>query len=157
MRDPVLQLTSFVRALGGSIPPTNQLEWELGRTGEAPLMPPSVFGIYSQLFRVPHTALAGPEFHIYSPTEAVLRGNLMVRAMTNPGGDFTLDITPFTAAAGNIVALIDKVDQTLLYGRMPATMRQSLATAIATQLDTRERALTALILTALSGLHAVQH
>ena len=39
-------------------------------------------------------------------------------------------MTPFNAAAGNTSQLIDRVDQELLYGRMPQQMRQSLATAI---------------------------
>jgi hypothetical protein len=53
--------------------------------------------------------------------------------------------------------LINQVDQALLYGRMPAAMRQSIANAVAQQGDARSRALTALYLAALSGQQAVQH
>jgi hypothetical protein len=121
------------------------------------MSPPSVFGFYSPLFRAPHTALAGPEFQIYTPTEATLRGNFMWDILSNPGSDFALDLSRFINLGGNIVALIDAVDQTLLYGRMPAALRQSIATAVAAQSDNASRARTALYLTLLSGQHAVQY
>lgn len=156
LKDPITHLVGFARALGGNITPTNGLPWMFSRLGEAPLAPPSVFSFYSPLFRIPNTGLAGPEFQIYTPTEAVLRGNFLWAVLNSPGSDFTLDIAPFVAVAGNTVALIDAVDQALLYGRMPAAMRQSLATAIAAQYDNRGRALTALYLASLSGLYAVQ-
>ena len=118
-----------------------------------------MFGYFSPLFRVPHSALFGPEFQIYSPTEAVLRGNLVwdILSASGSGGDFPLDLSRFVNLGGNTAALIDAVDQALLYGRMPQAMRQSLANAIAVQSDNRSRALTALYLTALSGQHAVQY
>ena len=157
LKDPLLHIISMVRALGGGIPPTAALGWSFGRTGETPLTPPSVFSFYSPLFRVPKTALFGPEFQIYTPTEAVLRGNFIWQILSNPGSDFVLDLSRFTAVAGDLPGLIDAVDQTLLYGRMPAAMRQSLANAIVAQSDNRSRALTALYLTTLSGFHAVQY
>ena len=158
LRDPVQQVVALVRALGGSISPTNGMSWELSRTGEAVLAPPSVFGFYSPLFRVPGSTLAGPEFQIYTPTEAVLRGNLLWRLITNPGSDVSLNLAPFIAVAGNTTALLDKVDQTLLYGRMPAGMRSVIAAQIDAQgNDATARVHTALYFTALSGLHAVQH
>ena len=125
--------------------------------GETPLMPPSVFGFYSPMFRAPQLALFGPEFQIYTPTEAVLRGNFMWQILSNPGTDFPLDLTRLVNLGGNTAGLIDAVDQTLMYGRMPAAMRQTLATAVVAQGDNRSRALTALYLTLLSGQHAIQY
>ena len=116
-----------------------------------------MFGFYSPLSRVPHSALVGPEFQIYSPTEVVLRANLVWQILSNPGSDFTVDISRFVNLAGNSAALIDAVDQTLLYGRMPAAVRQSIANAVVAQQDNRSRALTTLYLTLLSGQQAVQH
>jgi uncharacterized protein (DUF1800 family) len=158
LKDPFFHMLSIARALGGSISATNQAAWSFSRTGQTPLAPPSVFGFYSPLFRAPQSSLAGPEFQIYTPTEATLRGNFIWELLTNPGVDFPgVDITRFVNLGGNIPALIDACDQTFLYGRMSAAMRQSLATAIAAQQDNRNRALTALYLTLLSGQHAVQH
>jgi uncharacterized protein (DUF1800 family) len=158
LKDPFLHVLSIARALGGSISATNQAAWSFSRTGQTPLAPPSVFGFYSPLFRAPQSSLYGPEFQIYTPTEATLRGNFIWELLTNPGVDFPgVDITRFVNLGGNIPALIDACDQTFLYGRMSSAMRQSLATAIAAQQDNRNRALTALYLTLLSGQHAVQH
>ncbi len=158
LKDPFFHVLSIARALGGSISPTNQAAWSFSRTGQTPLAPPSVFGFYSPLFRAPQLALAGPEFQIYTPTEATLRGNFIWELLTNPGVDFPgVNITRFVNLGGDIPALINACDQTFLYGRMSPAMRQSLATAIAAQQDNNNRALTAVYLTLLSGQHAVQH
>jgi hypothetical protein len=146
-----------VRALGGRISDTNGLSWQLGQMAQAPLTPPSVFSFYSPNYRIPKTSLVGPEFQIYTPTEATLRGNLFWEIITNPGSQFSVDLTPFTVAAGDTIQLIDRVDQTLFYGRMPQGMRQSLANAIVAQSGTQARVQTALYLAALSGLYAVQY
>jgi hypothetical protein len=133
--------------------------WDLGRAGEAVLAPPSVFGFYSPLFKVPGSTLAGPEFQIYTPTEAVLRGNLMWHLIENPGADASnINLTPFLGVAANTGALVDKANQVLLYGRMPAGLRTLIMTQVDDQgTDARARVNTALYLTALSGLFAVQH
>jgi uncharacterized protein (DUF1800 family) len=157
LKEPIYHVISFVRALGGSISATNQQAWSFSRTAQTPLTPASVFSFYSPLFRVPQQPLYGPEFQIYTPTEAVLRGNFLWQIISNPGADFPLDLSRFVALGGNATALIDAVDQTLLYGRMSSSMRQTLGTAIAAQQDNQSRAWTALYLTALSGQHAVQH
>ena len=157
LKDPVYHVVAFVRALGGSISPTNAQTWTLSRMSQSPLAPASVFGFYSAHFRIPRSTLVGPEFQISGPTEAVLRGNLFWQILSHPGSDFPVNLAPFVAIAGDTAALIDTVDQTLLYGRMPAAMRLSLARAIDAQVDAPDKARTALYLTALSGFYAVQH
>jgi uncharacterized protein (DUF1800 family) len=157
LKDPLYNVAAFVRALGGSISPTNVQPWTFTRMSQTPLAPNSVFGFYSPLYRIPRSTLNGPEFQIYGPTESVLRGNVFWQIIANPGSDFLVDTTPFLNVAGNTIALIDACDQTLLYGRMPPEMRQSLADAINAQGDAVNRARTALYLTALSGFYAVQY
>jgi uncharacterized protein (DUF1800 family) len=158
LRDPVQQVAAFLRAMGGSIATGNVLPWEFSRMAQTPLSPPSVFGFYSPLFRLPRDAtLFAPEFQIYTPTEATFRANFFWRLLNSPGSDVRLDWSPFVASASDVNALIDRVDRMLLWGRMPATMRQALSTAVTAQPDARQRAIVALHLTALSGLHAIQH
>lgn len=157
LKDALFNVAAFVRALGGSILTTNQLSWEFSRMSQTPLTPNSVFGFYSPLYHIPRSPLIGPEFQIYGPTESVLRGNMFWEILTSPGGSFAVNLAPFQNLAGNTIALIDACDQTLLYGRMPAPMRQSLANAINAQGDAQSRMLTALYLTALSGFYAVQY
>ena len=157
LKDPIYHAAAFVRALGGSISATNQQAWTFTLMSQTPLTPGSVFGFYSPLYRIPRSTLNGPEFQIYGPTESVLRGNLFWQIIVNPGADFPVDISPFVNVAGNTVALIDAVDQALLYGRMPPEMRQSLANAINAQGDNLSKARTAIYLTTLSGYYAVQY
>ena len=157
LRDPMQHIAATLRALNGGFQPGSQLGWEIGRTGQTPLTPPSVFGHYSQLFRLPQTTLAAPEFQIYTPTEATLRGNFMWALLTQPGSNMRINLQPFTAVANDTTALINAVDQALLWGRMSAAMRQSLANAINAQADANQRVQMALYLTLLSGQHAIQH
>lgn len=156
LKDPFQNIVGFIRAMGGSMSPTSGVGYLFRQMGESPLFPNTVFSYYAALFKIPGSTLAGPEFQIYSPTESVLRNNFFWNLLTNPGGDFTLDISPYVAVAGNVQALIDKVDQTLLYGRMPMAMRQSLANAIVAQPDNNSRAQAALLLTLVSGHYATQ-
>jgi len=157
LRDPLQHIAATLRALNGGFQPGSQLGWEIGRTGQVPLTPPSVFGHYAQLFRLPQTTLFAPEFQIYTPTEATLRGNFMWSLLTQPGANMRVNLQPFTAVANNTTALIDAVDQQLLWGRMSSAMRLSLANAINAQPDATQRVQTALYLTLLSGQHAIQH
>jgi hypothetical protein len=53
--------------------------------------------------------------------------------------------------------LVEAANQVLLYGRMPAGMKQAIITAATPGYDAKTRIETALYLTALSGLYAVQH
>jgi hypothetical protein len=157
LKDPIFHIVSFARALGGGISSANGLPWLFSRMGQEPLTPPSVFSFYGPAYHVPKSPLFGPEFQIYTPTESVLRGNFLWGILSNPASDFTTSLSPFLALAGNPPQLIDAIDQALLYGRMPQPMRQSLATAMAAQSDNTSRTQTALYLTALSGLYAVQY
>jgi len=157
LKDPITHTAGLVRALSGTMPPTNQIAWYYDLMAQLPLAPASVFSHYSPLFHVPQSTLFGPEFQIYTPTEAVERGNLFWTILDGPNTDMPVDISPFIALGGNVPALLDAVDKALLYGRMPVTLRQSLTTAVNAQYDNRGRALTALYLTALSGLYAVQY
>lgn len=157
LKDPVQHLTSAVRAFGGRVLTTNTLAWDLGRMGQRPLTPPSVFGHYAAEFRLPRTTLPAPEFQIYTPTEATLRGNLFWRLLDAPGQDVAMDWSSLQALAPDPVALVQRVDQVLMAGRMPASMRSTLVTAAQAQSDLRQRTQLTVYLTLLSGLHAVQH
>ena len=53
--------------------------------------------------------------------------------------------------------LVEAVNQRLLYGRMPAGMKQALINAAAPGYDAKTRIVTVLYLTALSGQFAVQY
>ena len=158
LKDPLYAYVSFVRALGGNIAPTTQVVWLFDRMGQAVAEPPSVFGYYSPNYRMPgNPSLFGPEFQIYTPTESVLLGNEFNQILSSPNGDPSIDLAPFNAVAGDINQLLDLVNQRFFYGRMPAGLRASLAKAAQASYDNNQRVFTALYLSALSGLYAVQY
>lgn len=157
LKEPILQLVGFLRALNGGFTATNQLPYLFDYMAQSILTPPSVFSWFSPLYRVPGQSLFGPEFQIYSPAEATLRGNLFYSLLTNPGTDAVVNLSPFQVYGNDMPNLVEAVNQTLLYGRMPPAMKQALLNAAAPGYDAKTRIETVLYLTALSGQYAVQH
>jgi len=116
---------------------------------------PSVFGHYSPGYRIPKTGLFGPEFQIYSASDAVNRANWLYSRMFNPW-PINPALQPFVALAGNATLLANAVDQALLFGRMSPTTRDTLINAMGAMPDVNARTLTALYLTVTSGEALVQ-
>ena len=158
LKDTILHTCSFLRVLNGQFNNPNQLLYIYAYMAQSPLNPPSVFSWFSPLYRVPKSPLFGPEFQVYSPTEATLRGNLFHYMLSNPeSGDFTIDLSPYQPFGNDMPGLVDLVNQKLLYGRMTAAMKQALIDAATPGYDAKTRIETVLYLTALSGQYAVQH
>ncbi len=156
LKDAIAHVAAFARALNGQITPTNNLTYQFSQMAQTPLTPPSVFSYYSPLYRI-KSGIVAPEFQTYTPTESVMRGNLLWQMIANPDGDFVVDLKPFEAVADDPVKLVDAVDQALLYGRMSASLRQQILMAVKAQDDATSRLQIALYLTALSGAYTVQH
>lgn len=157
LKEPVLQITGLLRALNGHFSSSHQLAYLFEYMAQSILAPPSVFSWFSPLYRVPKSPLFGPEFQIYSPTEAALRGNFFYMTLNFPGSDLVVDLSPFQPYGSDMPGLVEMANQTLLYGRMPAGMKQALITAATPGYDAKTRIETVLYLTALSGQYAVQH
>lgn len=160
LKEPVLQLTGFLRVLNGGFSDGAGLTYLFEHMGQEPLSPPSVFSWFSPLFHVPNSSLFGPEFQIYSPSESVQRGNLFYALLANTmGGNsgYTLDLSPFQPYGNDVPGLVEAVNQTFHYGRMPAAMKQALITAAGPGQDASTRIITAVYLSAMSGQYAVQY
>ncbi len=158
LKDHILHTCGFLRALNGHFKNPNQIVYIYHYMAQSPLNPPSVFSWFSPMYRVPKSPLFGPEFQIYSPMEATLRGNLFHYILANSaGGDFTVDLSPFQPFGNDLPGLVELVNQKLLYGRMTAAMKQALMDAAAPGYDSSTRIQTVLYLTALSGQYAIQH
>jgi hypothetical protein len=156
LRSPMQYVLGLLRSLGGVVPQQNQAAYIYYSLGEGILDPASVFGHYSPTYRIPKTQLFGPEFQIYSPTEAVNRGNYIYQELSAwSGGAF--DISPFVNIAPDPVQLVNALDNALLFGRMSPQTRASIYKALQATSDNRARALTALYLTTMSGEYLVQH
>jgi len=158
LKEPILQVSGFLRALNGNFSSTQQVTYLFDYMAQSVLSPPSVFSWFSPLYRVPkNPQLFGPEFQIYTPTEATLRGNMIYSIINYPGTDLPVDLSPFQPYGNDMPALVERVNVTLLYGRMPAGIKQALITAAAPGYDAKTRIETVLYLAALTGQYAVQH
>lgn len=157
LKEPILQVTSFLRALNGRFTSGQQLTYLFDYMGQSVLSPPSVFSWFSPLYHVPKSPLFGPEFQIYSPTEATLVGNFLGYILGNPSSDTQIDLSPFQPYGNDMPSLVEAVNQALLFGRMPAGMKQALINAAAPGYDAKTRIETVIYLAALSGQFAVQN
>jgi uncharacterized protein (DUF1800 family) len=152
LKDAIGQTVGLVRALGGIFGQQNQITYLYDYMSQSILTPPSVFSWFSPLYHVPKSPLFGPEFQIYSATDATLRGNFFYSLI---GSAYQL---PMFAQYGNdMPGLVEAANQVLLYGRMPDAMKQALITAAAPGYDAQARITTVVYLTTLSGLYAVQY
>ena len=156
LRTPVQHTIALMRALNLPIGQPSQFAYIYYSMSEGMLDAPSVFGHYSPLFHVPKTALFGPEFQMYSPTDAVNRANLFYSMLFNPW-PINPALQPFVNVAANSAALVTAVDNALLQGRMSGPTRAALMSALPAMYDNNQRVLTALYLTATSGDYLVQH
>lgn len=157
LKEPILQITGLLRALNGGFTPNHGLAYLFDYMSQSILAPPSVFNWFSPLYRVPKSPLFGPEFQIYTQTDAALRGNFLYLVLSNSGADTVVDLSPFQAYGNDMPNLVEAVNQRLLYGRMPPAMKQALITAATPGYDAKTRIETVLYLTVLSGQHAVQY
>jgi uncharacterized protein (DUF1800 family) len=159
LRDPVLHTLSLVRVLGGQVVTARNLFWDYYLMGERLAQAPSVFGFYSPMYPLPGNAgYFGPEFQLYSGSQAVRRANFVLAMLDGSlGYAVKIDLTPYTNVANDPQALMTLVERTLLRGRMSPVARQAIGEAVFKGAsDMKQRALTALYLTAITGEYVVQ-
>ena len=156
LRTPMQNIIALARALNLNPGPASEFSWLFYDMNEGLLDAPSVFGHYSPHYRIPKSPLYGPEFQIYSASEAVNRANFLYYFMAHPW-PINPALQPFVNVAGNSTALLNAVDKALLFGRMSSQLRAAIVRALPTQYDNNARALTALYLTVMSGEYLVQH
>ena len=158
LREPVLYALELLRAVGASVGPNNALQYYINNMGQLLFIPASVFNYYSPLYRINDGALGAPEFQTLSPSTAVIRANFIDYLTRNLlGTDTNIDLSPFAALAANPDALIDAVGNALFGGAMPASMRATIAGAIAAEPNLINQARNAFYLAASSGLYQVEH
>jgi uncharacterized protein (DUF1800 family) len=156
LKDPVLHVLSLARAMGASVTDPNQFMYVFRNLGEAVLDPVSVFSFYSPMAPLPgFSGMYGPEFQIYSPGLSIERANFIYQILSGQlGSSFSVNLSAFTALANNPTALVEQVNQTLLFGRMSPELRQILLTEA--NADPYDRVRGVLYLTAISNEFLVQ-
>ena len=159
LKDPVLHVIGLGRALSASIGDPASFQNVFSNLSQRVLTPSTVFSFYSPTATLTTNAsIFGPEFQLYPPALAVQRANFIYGILTgNYGSAFAVDMTPFRVLAGNPAALVEKVNQTLMMGRMSPQLRQILldATNAVPASDVNQRALGAVYLAAISSEYAV--
>jgi uncharacterized protein (DUF1800 family) len=152
LKDPMLHSLSLLRALGAQVIAPNNLFWDYFLLGERLLNAPSVFNFYSPLTRLPGSPEHfGPEFQLYAPALAVARANFLYQFIAgNYNSMVKVDTTPYVNAANDVTTLMNLVDAKLLQGRMSPAARSAIAASVSATTDRRQRAITALYLTAIT-------
>jgi hypothetical protein len=162
LKDPVLHVIGMGRALDATFDDPNGFMYVFNNLSQRVLTPPTVFSFYSALAPLPgHHNLFGPEFQIYPPALAVQRANFIYGLLNSQyGSSFKVDLTPFTTVAFNTEALLDLVNERLMFGLMSADLRGIIAAATnaiegTSTSDRTQRALGALYLAAISSEYSV--
>ncbi|MEZ5287842.1 MAG: DUF1800 domain-containing protein [Vicinamibacterales bacterium] len=155
LKDPVLHILGLVRALGIPVSNPGGVQWMFSNLSEQVLSPPTVFSFYNLLGPLPgNTALLGPEFGIYPPALAIQRANFIYGILyewyTSTFAMGTV-IPTYQDAAVDPAALVQLVNDNLMFGRMSSDLRDLITTATTAITDTssgglRERARGALYL-----------
>ncbi|HUK33834.1 MAG TPA: DUF1800 family protein, partial [Vicinamibacterales bacterium] len=169
VREPVLFLTSLVRALSGVTDGVNLAGIAAG-FGENPYFSPTVFNYYQFTNVVDGTNVGAPQQQILTPVTAPGRANTTFSWVYNgvnadttvPNSTGTrLNITQFDAlSATNIAGMVDQVDLVLTGGQTPAAAKQTIVNAITSvqgSLSNTQRSQMAVYLLASSYFYQVQH
>lgn len=150
LREPVLKLSAYLRAFPHS---SDTGFYRVGFTsdaggqlGQSPMRAPSVFNFYRPGYVPPGTAaadrkLAAPEMQLAHETTAAgyvnfMRDNVQQGVGQWNGGTFNRrDLRPEFSAELALVAtpdlLVDRMNERLMYGTMPADLRAEIVAAVA--------------------------
>jgi len=164
LKDPVLHILGLTRALGIAVTNPGNVQWNFSNLLQLLLTPNTVFNFYNLLTPLPSNAqMFGPEFGIYPPALAVQRANFIYGILYDwYSSTFPMAtvLPTYQAVAGDPAALVEAVNQNLMFGRMSTDLRDLIIAATAAITDTsegglRERARGALYLAAISSEYSV--
>jgi uncharacterized protein (DUF1800 family) len=152
LRDPLMLIIGVIKGLDGEIVLDNPLESDIANMGMKVFYPPSVFSYYSPFARTPGSPLAGPEFQIYTPVNALERVNFIDYLLKqDPNAEAKVNLAPYIALATDTEALIAAINNHFLNGTMPEVLKQGIRDTIATTTDPARKARLALYLTLTSS------
>ncbi|MBV8845062.1 MAG: DUF1800 domain-containing protein [Bryobacterales bacterium] len=129
LREPILFMANVLRGLSATVAATNSVAGTASNLGENLFYAPSVFSYFSPQSRTAK-GLYGPEFQIYSTQTAALRANAVNTLIYGTLGGVKLDLSPFTALAGNSSQLLDYIAQVFLHGSMSTQLESAAMSAM---------------------------
>ncbi|MEW5685006.1 MAG: DUF1800 domain-containing protein [Pseudomonadota bacterium] len=145
LREPIVRLANWARAFNATSTTGN---WLIGSTsantslGQTAMTSPSVFNFFRPGYSPPNSrvgaaGLVGPEFQIVDEVTVAGYLNTMQTVIdrgvgTQTGGvsDVRPDYAPLVALAGDVDALVARVDLLLAQGQMSATTRNRITQAV---------------------------
>ena len=172
LREPVVRYASILRQFGanssdGFIANTGYFVQELGK--QHPLSAPSVFNFFlpahSPAGEIAAAGLVAPEFQITTSNSIVGFSNLIdfviladfVTDAPEPFSPVSLDFSDYISIAGDVGALLDRLDIVLTAGTLDAATRQAIETIITDLDDANLRVRIAIYMFLLSSDYAVRH
>jgi uncharacterized protein (DUF1800 family) len=171
LRNPAQLVVNILRAFNarganGTGQSDGYLNPRISPMGMDLFRPQSVFSYFSPGTVVPGTSgVRGPEFGILSTSTALQRANFVntivfstIPVSANAPTGTSIDLAPVLALAGDPAQLVEHLNQLLMHGAMPDTMRQSVVQAVSAVSATNalKRARTAVYLVATSSQYQVE-
>jgi uncharacterized protein (DUF1800 family) len=142
LKQPVLFLTNILRAFNAksanlSGPSDGYLDPQVQPMNQDVFRPTTVFSYYPADFEVPGMSLTGPEFGIFTATEALKRANFTntivfstIPVSANAPSGTAIDLSGWLPLASNPNALITQMNMLMMHGTMSSAMQTSIATAV---------------------------
>jgi uncharacterized protein (DUF1800 family) len=150
MREPLLRMTTMLRALGAKSS-TGNWTWSgtedpIVSIGMASMRAPSVFNFYRPGYVPPNTklatsALVAPELQIFNEVSAAGFLNAVKGVLDNDGAgggdprtgkpDIAIDWSPLVALARTPAALVDRTILLMAPGQVPTAVRNQIAAEVA--------------------------
>jgi uncharacterized protein (DUF1800 family) len=145
VREPIVRLANWARATGATSATGN---WLIGSTsantslGQTAMTSPSVFNFFRPGYTPPNSrvgaaGLVGPEFQIVDEVTVAGYLNTMqtvidrgIGTQTNGVADVRADYAPLVALAGDVDALVTRVDLLLTHGQMTPVTRSRIIQAV---------------------------
>jgi uncharacterized protein (DUF1800 family) len=172
LREPVVRYAALLRQLGARSDDdfiANTGYFLQSVSGQHPLSSPSVFNFFSPAHmpqgEVGDAGLLAPEFQIATGNSIIGMSNLIDYAVIGgfvtdapePFLPVSFDLAPYVSVAGDVEALLDRLDLVLTAGTLDPATRSAVASALAGIDDPDTRARIALYLVLISPDYAVRY
>jgi uncharacterized protein (DUF1800 family) len=154
LREPILFMTNVLRGLNATLATTNAAASSASSLGENLFFAPSVFSYFSPQYRT-QNGLLGPEFQIYSTQTAATRADIVNSLLYGTLGGIKVNLSSFTALAGNTSQLLDSIASVFLHGAMSTQLETAATSAVNAQSTALAKAQAALYMVLTSSEYQV--
>jgi uncharacterized protein (DUF1800 family) len=132
LREPILFMSNVLRGLNATLSSSNAAASSASNLGENLFFAPSVFSYFSPQYRT-QTGLLGPEFQIYSTQTAATRADIVNSLLYGTLSGIKVDLSSFTAVAGNTSQLLNAIAAVFLHGAMSTQLETAATSAVNAQ------------------------